>query len=296
MITNEKVWRPDNLHDAWILSSKLSDQCCFVSGGTWLRTQWEAGTKEMAPHLISLDKVPEVKEDISLKGQLGQEEVVIGASTTLAEMITNPTLNEKAPVLVKACKNIAGPSIRNQGTIGGNILSCVGDAIPALIVLNAKLMWFNGDELVYQSIEEWLLNQDEVRDILVSIHIPTDKSKGEHYEFAFYTKVGRRESFIPSLVTVAGTGCYRKGEGIFSHVSLSVGGGNVVPIRLPNTEVKIINNEYSSELLYNVLRQVQQDYKPIDDAFGSAAYKRKVAGNLIVSELYRIGGSNHALE
>lgn len=297
MITDEKVWRPDNLYDAWSLSNRFSDQYSFVSGGTWLRTQWEAGIQDVAPHLISLDNIAEINGEIYETTIDGNGHVVIGALTSLAHVIKNPLLKDKAPILVKACKNIAAPSVRNQGTLGGNILSAVGDAIPALLVMQAKLSWFNGKEIVTESLNEWVKNQHVRKHILVSITIPEKglTSRNDSNDFSFYVKTGRRESFIPSLVTVAGKGFYDSSTDGFQDVCLVVGGGSIVPTRLKRAETVLQSRSFSKELLNDVYVHVREEYKPMDDAFSSAFYKKKVAANLIVSELYRIGGGQSCI-
>jgi len=298
MITDEKVWKPDNLNGAWTLSNRFSDHFCFVSGGTWLRTQWEAGTQKMAPHLISLENVTEINEQISETTIEGNHDIVIGAFTSLAKIIKSPLLNKKAPLLVKACKNIAAPSVRNQGTVGGNILSAVGDAIPALLVMGAKLSWFNGEEIVIEALDEWLKSQRVTKRILISITIPEKglTSRITRNDFSFYIKIGRRETFIPSLVTVAGKGMYDSKTDSFRVVRLAVGGGSIVPIRLKTTETELQSRSFSKELLQEVYEHVRAEYQANEDVFSSAFYKNKVAANLIVSELYRIGGGDYASE
>ncbi|WP_416148661.1 FAD binding domain-containing protein [Salipaludibacillus sp. HK11] len=292
MVTDEKVWRPDNLNDAWALSNRFSDQYCFVSGGTWLRTQWEAGNKKVAPQLISLDNVVELNGGI----YLSDGEIVIGAFASLASVIKSTLMKKKAPLIVKACQNIAAPSIRNQATLGGNLLSRVGDAIPALLVLDAKLNWFDGEEIVTEPLEDWLISEGVSKRILVSITIrehpvvPSDMQN----EFSFYLKIGRRETFIPSVVTVAGKGIYDSCADTFQKVSLVVGGGSIVPTRLKRAEVVLENQLFSKDTLQDVYTHVREEYKPIGDAFSSALYKNKVAANLIVSELYRLEVARHA--
>jgi xanthine dehydrogenase YagS FAD-binding subunit len=47
--------------------------------------------------------------------------IEIGATTTLTEIVNNPTVREKFSLLSEAAELVASPQIRNQGTIGGNV-------------------------------------------------------------------------------------------------------------------------------------------------------------------------------
>src|SRR5207302_561290 len=46
---------------------------------------------------------------------------MIGAATPLTEVVNNPLVKEKYPLLRQAAELVASPQIRNQGTIGGNV-------------------------------------------------------------------------------------------------------------------------------------------------------------------------------
>ena len=47
--------------------------------------------------------------------------IIIGALTTLAEIINSPLISEQLPALGRAASSVAGPQIQNMATIGGNI-------------------------------------------------------------------------------------------------------------------------------------------------------------------------------
>jgi xanthine dehydrogenase YagS FAD-binding subunit len=47
--------------------------------------------------------------------------IEIGATTTLSDLVKNPLVKEKYPLLMQAAELVASPQIRNQGTVGGNV-------------------------------------------------------------------------------------------------------------------------------------------------------------------------------
>jgi 4-hydroxybenzoyl-CoA reductase subunit beta len=55
----------------------------------------------------------------------------IGALTTLTEVAENPFIRKAYPVLASAAKAVAGPNIRNMGTIAGNVC------------LDTRCYWYN---------------------------------------------------------------------------------------------------------------------------------------------------------
>ena len=55
------------------------------------------------------------------EGSPAAAQLVIGACTTLTEVARNPLVRRILPSLAEAAGQVAGPQIRNQGTIGGNL-------------------------------------------------------------------------------------------------------------------------------------------------------------------------------
>ncbi len=71
-----------------------------------------------APKVVSLAAVPdlhgiEARPDGSLR---------VGALVPLAELCAAPAVRERFPALVRAALAVASPQLRNQGTLGGNLL------------------------------------------------------------------------------------------------------------------------------------------------------------------------------
>ncbi|MBP3952455.1 FAD binding domain-containing protein [Bacillus suaedae] len=285
----QTIWRPKDISEAWSIQNNLAEEYTYVSGGTWLRTQWEADLLPMSPHLISLESLNETK-GINETSLNGETMVFIGASTTLASCITDPVVNTKVPLLAKACKNIAAPSIRNQATLGGNISIATGDTLPALLVYDSYLKWFNGTNYEYERLEDWLVSPlQNHRRILVAIMIPVTQTTQEG-DFCFYTKIGRRETFTASVVTVAGVG-ERTKDGIFQHIKLAAGGGASRTMKLALAAAKIENQPYSQQLLEQVNQTIAEEVIVKSDPFASSAYKKGVIANLISSEFYHLAQS-----
>lgn len=282
-----EVWQPTTLEEAWIMKQKLGAQACIISGGTLLRTQWESLLRPMPRFLISLESISELRTIQLVDGVLH-----IGAVASLRECRNNPLIQRYAGILFKAVNSIAAPSVRNLATIGGNIASSIGDTIPVLLAYDAQLHWYTGSGEQVVSVAEWLysLKKGGYREerILGKISIPINdmgSSNASLKVVSFYHKTGRREAFIPSLVTVAFQGFLGQ-DGTWCHVRAAAGGGSQPAVRLTRLEEFLDRRRLYASQMNQVMEEVYKDYQGYTDAFASDSYRKQAAANLIASELW----------
>lgn len=108
---------PETLTEAVELLNEYSDKAKIIAGGTDLLVSMKH--KLFTPnYLIGLDKLKELKS-IEFSDSKGLK---IGATVTIAKIISNKKIQEKFPVLVLAAGKVATVTLRNKGTIGGNVL------------------------------------------------------------------------------------------------------------------------------------------------------------------------------
>jgi 4-hydroxybenzoyl-CoA reductase subunit beta len=107
--------RPPSLAEALALLRAHAGDVMPIAGGTDLMPNMKHGLFTPG-HLVALRQVPELR---------GVEErdggIVIGAAETLTSLATNPLVRRVLPSLAHAAGSVAGPQLRNMGTIGGNI-------------------------------------------------------------------------------------------------------------------------------------------------------------------------------
>lgn len=295
LLRSPSVWQPHSPGEAVKLKHALGPIGVYVAGSTLLRTQWEAGGGTLPIHLIDLSAIPGI-ERISVQ----DGELIIGAMARLNDCCLHPAVAEKAPLLADAIRQIAGWSVRNQATLGGNVVYRVGDAVPALLALDAKLTWHDGEKEYEEPISEWLqvvnwpgmLEWVETRDsigsrMLMSIRIPLkndDITKHTGRWFAFH-KWGRREAFVPSLVTAA-IAAEVDADGAFADIRIAAGGGRTVPLRLTEAEQVLRGRKLETALLGAVHEAVRGQYVPEPDPFASDDYRKLTLANLIAAELW----------
>jgi 4-hydroxybenzoyl-CoA reductase subunit beta len=107
--------RPENLDQAMHLVRAGGPGFMFIAGGTDLVPNMKH--RLFTPHrLISLKHLPELR-GIEIEGS----ELHIGAAETLTTISRDPLIRELFPALARAAGLVAGPQLRNMGTIGGNL-------------------------------------------------------------------------------------------------------------------------------------------------------------------------------
>lgn len=107
--------RPTSLGAALELRAQHPEDSMLIAGGTDVMPNMKH--RLFTPnHLIGIKELPEL-QGISTT----HSELVIGAGETLANIALNPLVQKYAFALAQAAGSVAGPQLRNMGTIGGNL-------------------------------------------------------------------------------------------------------------------------------------------------------------------------------
>jgi 4-hydroxybenzoyl-CoA reductase subunit beta len=109
-----RVCTPGSLGEA--LAERRADASSrFVAGGTDLMPNLRRGLGAPAT-LIDLRGIPELRRIARSAAGLA-----IGAAVTLAELIEDEAIAASHPALSEAASTVAGPALREAGTLGGNL-------------------------------------------------------------------------------------------------------------------------------------------------------------------------------
>jgi xanthine dehydrogenase C subunit len=281
------VWQPTSVEEAIQLKHKWGNDAVFVAGGTWLRTRWENGLAPMPQHFISLGRIL-VLSGLTVNSQ-GQ--VHIGPALSIADLMKNELVQQKCGLLVQACSEIAAPSIRNLASIGGNVMTRTGDLIPALLVMDAQIMCTDGQNERMIALKDWLAAPSGAPDeIMTGIIVQTDgqldAANEKEFIHEFYLKVGRREAFTPSVVTVAGRISFQS-DGTVTDIAIAAGGGNAVAARFSALEAGNIGKPLTKATLQILHKGVMADFNAVADDYAGVAYRKQTAANLIISECFK---------
>jgi len=106
---------PETL-EAAVREYMAGENMSLIAGGTDLIPLLKSRARKPA-RLLSLQRVRE------LQGLTMREDgFFIGSMVTLAELAESPIVLEQIPALGESARLVASPQIRNQGTVGGNLL------------------------------------------------------------------------------------------------------------------------------------------------------------------------------
>ncbi len=286
-IVYPELWQPESMEEARKIADHVAPHYQWAAGTTLLRTQWEMGTAPVPKHLISLAKIQELNACTAEEDGLR-----IGALMKLNACAALESVRTHFPLLSQAIDVISAPSIRSLATLGGNIVSGVGDSIPVLLVYEASLRWMTDTGLAETKLTDWLVEwrrgQRNADHFLIEIWIPLPEQKPEEgsHTVSFFRKIGRREAFTPALVTIAFQGTVNA-QGEWTSLAMAAGGGAGTAMRLLETEQWIRQFPVSSLPLSELMKQVQDEFVTISDAFAAESYRKQAAAGLFASELWK---------
>jgi 4-hydroxybenzoyl-CoA reductase subunit beta len=107
--------RPTGISEAVSLMGEYSGEAMYISGGTDLVPNLKHRLFEPA-HLVALKGITELRGIVEDGAHLR-----IGACETLTSVATNHDVRSRFPALAEAAAHVAGPQLRNAGTLGGNV-------------------------------------------------------------------------------------------------------------------------------------------------------------------------------
>ncbi|MEN6368555.1 MAG: FAD binding domain-containing protein, partial [Thermotogota bacterium] len=259
-----------------------------IAGGTSLLVDLRGG-RAKPETLLDLGRIDELR-GISVDSH----ELVIGATTTIAEVLRSPAVAEHAPLLVQACATFASPLVRNRATIGGNLAyaSPAADAAPPLLALDAvvELRSVRGRRQValsdfFKGVRKTARKPDE---LLTSVHIPMAVPG----TLSAYRKLGLRKADAISVVSAA-VRVVVDMAGRCETARVALGAVAPIPLRAPKAETALIRHELTIELVVAAAKLAAEATSPIDDLRGTAAYRTQAVEALVkraLLELVEKGG------
>jgi len=197
----------------------------------------------------------------------------IGACTTMTDILEDKTI-DKIPVLKEAIENLAGLTVRNAATLGGNVMNAspAADSVPPLIAMNAEAVLAGKNGTREVPLDEFFTGPGKTvikqGEILKEIIIPIYKGKGK------FEKVGRRKA--ETLSVVNGAAVAEMDGNKCSSIRIAVGSVAATPLRLKKIEKMIEGKEVTEDIIEAASEAAAAEVSPIDDKRATAAYRKKV--------------------
>ena len=254
----------------------------------------------------------------------------IGAAVTLRDFFASTPLREAVPGIETYEGQFASTLIRNIATVGGNIANAspVGDITSMLMALGAKLEIGGyagaaagaaagpaaGSRLIpiedfFTGYKTTALRKNEIiRAVLIPDGRDLDRSGGQSGDksggpgarpvllFSF-EKIAKREKLDIAAVNTAIS--FRVEEGFARGVRISAGGVAAVPTLLRKASAALEGaaiDRKDTKALARLAREVgaaaEAEISPIGDVRGSASYRKRMTGRLMLAHFIRLFGAD----
>jgi CO/xanthine dehydrogenase FAD-binding subunit len=264
--------------------AKEGDCAYPLAGGTDLLVRMKRG--DLAPGALVNLKCIDGLAGIEPEAGGG---IRIGALTAISAVENSPLVSASHRVLAEAAGVLGSPSIRNLGTLGGNIgrASPAADMAPSLIVLRARLLvegargkreigvgeFFKGPGLT-------VLNPGE----LITFFLLPAMAPGSG---AAYERIGRREGMDCALVGVAAFLTLAGKDRGVKDAKVALAAVAPVPLRARKAEEVLLSGSLTEERIGEAARAAAADCFPISDLRASGSYRQEMVRVLTCRALTR---------
>ena len=211
----------------------------------------------------------------------------IGAAATVSDMIGSDAATGIIG-LEEALRLVSSTQVRNLATAGGNIVNAspIGDLSVIFIALGATLSItgrFGPRQVPIAGFHTGYKVMDlRPGEMIRSITFPLPE-RGEGFSFE---KVSMREHL--DIASVNSAAILSVVDGRVASARISAGGVSPVPLFLSRTSALLVGMKPSAGLAMEISRSAMDEVTPIDDVRGTAEYKRKLLGRLVLAHFIRL--------
>jgi CO/xanthine dehydrogenase FAD-binding subunit len=265
---------PQTLDEALEALGKQPDGARIIAGGT-----------DMIPRMRSRMVAPTLLVDLRLLGldgiKVNGNGIRIGASSTHTNILESDMLAEHCPALVEAVKDIAGPPVRNRGTVGGNLVNAspAADLAPPLLVYDAVAVVVKADAERGVRLAEFFTGPGQTvlaaDEILTEIRIPAIPQNTA----SKFIKLGKRKAMAIAVVSAAARLTLNE-AGKITQARIALGSVAPTPMRAFKAEAMLEGQMPSEELFTEAGQVASSEASPISDIRASGDYRKKMVGVL----------------
>jgi xanthine dehydrogenase small subunit len=211
-----------------------------------------------------------------------------GAGLTWSELIG--PVSRHFPDFGELLRRFGSLQVRNAATIGGNIAngSPIGDSMPALIALGARLVLRKGSVRRSIMLEDYFIaygKQDrQPGEFVESVEIPL---LAEPEQLKCYKLSKRLDQDISAVC-----GCFNihVEAGTVAEARIAFGGMAATPRRANAVEAALLGQPWTLPTVMAALPAFEADFSPISDMRASASYRILAVKNLLVKYFHETQG------
>lgn len=227
--------------------------------------------------LIDIAKVEELKKIENKK-----EKIRIGAAVTYTQIVEDELFKNNLYGMLKACKMVGSPQIRNKGTIGGNIANAspAADSIPPLIALGASLRILSsrGERVVL--LEDYFSDKKTHGLMPDELLLAIEFERTNENQILSFSKLGLRKALAISRATLSAL----VGLSEDNHIeSIKVASGSIgkYPMRELELENALIGKEFNAQILDEAISVIQASMDIRLEGRSTLPYKRQAIISLL---------------
>lgn len=245
----------------------------LVVGGTDLALEVTQQLKNIDP-IIYLGNVRELN-----RISVSKTHFEFGASVSLNDV--KDIVKKDYPDLEQLLLRFGSRQVRNTGSIGGNIANAspIGDLPPVLLALGAVLTLQSESGKRQLSAKNFFIDYRVTAlnpgEFLRSIRIPRLKRNTQLKIYKISKRIDDDISAVCAAFSIQLVK-YRIRE-----ISIGFGGMAAIPKTASHCEQALVNQILEEESVNRAMEALEKDFSPIDDVRASAAYRMKIAKNLI---------------
>lgn len=259
------------LDEALELLAEHGEDAHLMAGGTAVILLLKQGLIEPAV-IVGLGRLSGL-DRIRLEG----ETIEIGALTTLHGIERDPVVSAHVPAIAAAVAQVATIRVRNQATIGGNLVHAdpAQDPPPILLVHDAEvvLRGRSGERVValadfFVDVFETVIEPDEVL-TTIRVRKPSPMSQFAYVKFLPRTVDDYATVSVAVRLDLSADGTVDDGR-------IALGNAAAVPLRVLEAEAALRGQIPDRRMVDDVAALAADASDPVDDIRGTAAYKREM--------------------
>ncbi len=262
--------RPGSLDEAVRALADGGDDVKVIAGGQSLLPllRLRLAYPDLLVDLGGIDELRGVRES--------GDALVIGARTTLYQLVRDPMVAEHAGLLAEATRTVADPAVRHRGTLGGALAHAdpAGD-LPAVVLALGGTMIARGpggerEIPAADFFVDYLTSALEPDEILTAVRIPK-LGPGWGYRYEKFHRTAQ------SWATVGVAALVRRSNGTVAEARIGLTNMGTVPVRAAAVEQAASGAEASRTALSEAAARADEGTEPPGDLHGAPDYRRHLA-------------------
>ena len=269
-----KYVSPENKEEALKILKEEGVNACIVAGSTNVLP--DIKIKKLSPKiLVDITAIEELR-GIDKK----KDKICIRPLTTIAELANSELILKESKVLIQAAEQFADPLVRNNATIGGNLVTAspAADIAVPLLTLGAIIKIESVRQKREVKLKEFFLGPGKtvLQDDEMIVGIEFEQS--DINKNGYFVKLGQRKAMAIAIVSLALNLKVKQNKII--QIRIAMGSVAPMPIRLTEVEEFLKNKEIKNGLIEEVINKISEEVNPISDIRASEEYRRYISGIL----------------